>query len=289
MPLYVVRWLDERVSIIRAQSEEHLLELIDEFASPSECTWVQYSGPLWFDIELPFEWKLRTPVLPGEKCSPKAVTVTVASKEASLEGLRPVPSDTETHWEMIRTVLRKTYPAFAEELLDGDFEEKSARDALSRDIARLVNLTRERGITLTRSGALRVTKAFPYLRIKHGRFIPIKEGAIARFAIGRGMLPPEADGTVRVVWVHVRYYRNRPEVASVGNGLKLGADDSGLVRTPHRADVYGGLKDEQESSPFERRRNATVSWTVDEFDRAALGQLVLRRFGVEVEGDPNGD
>jgi hypothetical protein len=53
MALYLVRWSGGRVSLVRAQSESHLMDLIDASGTPNDCTWKMYSGPVWVDFVLP--------------------------------------------------------------------------------------------------------------------------------------------------------------------------------------------------------------------------------------------
>ena len=50
MPIYLVQWPDLSVSVIRANDEEHLQELLDHVTEPSLAIWVEYDGPLWFEF-----------------------------------------------------------------------------------------------------------------------------------------------------------------------------------------------------------------------------------------------
>lgn len=57
VPIYLVRWPDLSVSVIRAEDEEHLQELLDHVTEPSLAIWVEYDGPLWFEFEPNFRRK----------------------------------------------------------------------------------------------------------------------------------------------------------------------------------------------------------------------------------------
>jgi hypothetical protein len=55
MPLYLVRWPTLVASIVRADNEDHLTDVLDEVASPGEAVWTEYDGPLWIDVSLGIE------------------------------------------------------------------------------------------------------------------------------------------------------------------------------------------------------------------------------------------
>jgi hypothetical protein len=59
MPIYLVRWPDLSASLVRAPSEEHLLDILDQTANPEGCEWEEYDGPLAIDFRLPAEWHIR--------------------------------------------------------------------------------------------------------------------------------------------------------------------------------------------------------------------------------------
>lgn len=169
MPLYVVSWLrEERLSVIRAESEEHLLELIDEYDSPSNA---RGDGTL---------------ALCGSTSSCRSAG--------------------NSH--------RQRYPA---------------------------------------------KPALP------SRFLSLPSARAA-----------EAN-------LEILYKARRAIGGSVTSGLRLGTDADGMVRTAHRAEVFGKLGS-AERSPFRFRRDEVVKWTPDEQDRSALGHLMKARFGVQPKG-----
>jgi hypothetical protein len=59
MPIYLVRWPDLTASLVRAYDEEHLIDTIDEVADPGCATFEEYDGPLWIDLETPFEFRIE--------------------------------------------------------------------------------------------------------------------------------------------------------------------------------------------------------------------------------------
>lgn len=102
MPLYLVRWPTLVASIVRADDEDHLTDILDEVASPSDAVWTEYHGPLWVDfapgIHAQFEgddWKLSG--------------VEAAASEPLL-GASVATDDGDTVGEMFHTVLAKAFP-----------------------------------------------------------------------------------------------------------------------------------------------------------------------------------
>jgi hypothetical protein len=53
MPLYAVRWPDLHVSIVKAQDERELIELLNEEDDPASCRYAVYDGPLWVNLDMP--------------------------------------------------------------------------------------------------------------------------------------------------------------------------------------------------------------------------------------------
>jgi len=74
MPIYLVRWPDLSASLVRAETEEHLLDILDQTANPEGCEWEEYDGPLAIDFSLPAEWHLRDE-RPGQPVAPDQVVV----------------------------------------------------------------------------------------------------------------------------------------------------------------------------------------------------------------------
>ena len=71
MPMYLVRWPDLSASLVQAEGEEHLLDILDQVGNADDCEWCIYNGPLFIDFRLPVEWSIqdggrRTPVAPQQ-------------------------------------------------------------------------------------------------------------------------------------------------------------------------------------------------------------------------------
>jgi len=59
MPIYLVRWPDLSASLVQAEGEEHLLDILDQVGNPDDCEWSIYEGPLFIDFRLPVEWNIQ--------------------------------------------------------------------------------------------------------------------------------------------------------------------------------------------------------------------------------------
>ena len=71
MPIYLVRWPDLSASLVQAEGEEHLLDILDQVGNPDDCEWSIYEGPLFIDFRLPVEWSIQddrktTPIAPQQ-------------------------------------------------------------------------------------------------------------------------------------------------------------------------------------------------------------------------------
>src|SRR2546422_2985628 len=59
MLIYLVRWPDLSASLVQADGEEHLLDILDQVGNPDDCEWNIYNGPLFIDFRLPVEWSIQ--------------------------------------------------------------------------------------------------------------------------------------------------------------------------------------------------------------------------------------
>src|SRR5207302_2974523 len=71
MSIHLVRWPDLSASLVQADGEEHLLDILDQVGNPDDCEWNIYEGPLFIDFRLPVEWSVQdgrsgTPVTPQQ-------------------------------------------------------------------------------------------------------------------------------------------------------------------------------------------------------------------------------
>ncbi|MGH7855950.1 MAG: hypothetical protein ACREQY_01380 [Candidatus Binatia bacterium] len=59
MPIYLVRWPDLSAALVKAGSEDELIEILDEVANPDGCTWSIYRGPLFLEFSLPARFEVK--------------------------------------------------------------------------------------------------------------------------------------------------------------------------------------------------------------------------------------
>lgn len=151
MPIYLVRWFDLSASLVRAENEEHLLDILDQEANPDGCEWSEYDGPLAINFQLPAKWSIKNE-RPGEPTAPSQVVVDdvgplarqyiVESLEVSLAG------GDEGH-DMGEAILQKAFPLLQEaaekfrasdEAEGADFmlPEPDLRKALHAELARML-------------------------------------------------------------------------------------------------------------------------------------------------------
>jgi hypothetical protein len=59
MPIYLLRWPDLSAALVKAGSDDELVEILDEVANPDGCTWSVYRGPLFLEFSLPVRFEVR--------------------------------------------------------------------------------------------------------------------------------------------------------------------------------------------------------------------------------------
>src|SRR2546426_6261306 len=59
MSIYLVRWPDLSASLVPADGDEQLLDILDQVGNPDDCEWNIYDGPLFIDFRLPVEWSIQ--------------------------------------------------------------------------------------------------------------------------------------------------------------------------------------------------------------------------------------
>jgi len=151
MPIYLVRWPDLSASLVRAEAEDHLVEILDQVANPEGCEWSVYEGPLFIDLRLPAEYSIRDE-RPGEPISPDQIVVGdlgPMAKESVLETIELSLAGGDDGFDTGDAVLRKAFPSVhaAIERLhaseegaewEGILPEADLREALHAEIARLL-------------------------------------------------------------------------------------------------------------------------------------------------------
>jgi hypothetical protein len=105
MPLYLVRWPTLTTSLIRANSETQLADILDEVGDPGACTWSIYRGPLIIDFEVPVEYTIRGNT-PRRPC---AEDVEVQPPKGHVELQVSEPDGCDTAWEMKEKIVRQAF------------------------------------------------------------------------------------------------------------------------------------------------------------------------------------
>lgn len=114
MPLYLVRWPTLVASIVRADDEDHLTDILDEVASPTDAVWTEYRGPLWIDVTPGVQAELE-----GEDWK---LTGVDEATERPLLGSTIETEDCDTTSEMFHTVLAHAFPHLYELIEANDAE-----------------------------------------------------------------------------------------------------------------------------------------------------------------------
>lgn len=283
MPLYLVRWPGLRASLVRARSEAELLDTLDEVASPGECTWQVYRGPLWIDFQVPVRYQ-TDPRLPG-RLIPEEVTIEDLSllKDRDLEP--NWPEFCETAFETRSAIMRGAFPKLAA-ALDGDDDDGPASTDLGAavvgDLVGHAAAIAHRGVTFDEDMRLIVTQTRCFQRVARGRFTEVDPTFFDDFCLGLERLRPARDGLVRVAMVSVSLRNARPVSARVSLALMLRANSEGVIDPLHRLDAYVDAAPDGALRQFEARRNEAVAWRIDASDRTALARIVNELVGRDV-------
>lgn len=67
MPLYLVRWPCFEVSLVKARNRRELTEILDEVEDPGAANIVEYTGPVYLDLDLSVNVEDRSPGGPQTK------------------------------------------------------------------------------------------------------------------------------------------------------------------------------------------------------------------------------
>src|SRR5206468_4403572 len=112
MSIYLVRWPDLSASLVQADGEEHLLDILDQVGNPDDCEWNIYEGPLFIDFRLPVEWSIRddrrgTPVAPQQVVLADVGGLATGN---AVESLQLCLADADDGYETGAEVLRLAFP-----------------------------------------------------------------------------------------------------------------------------------------------------------------------------------
>jgi hypothetical protein len=59
MPIYLVRWPDPSAALVKASSEDELVEILDEVANSDGGTWSVYRGRPFLEFSLPVRFDVK--------------------------------------------------------------------------------------------------------------------------------------------------------------------------------------------------------------------------------------
>ena len=153
MPIYLVRWPTFAASLVRADDEDELVELIDQTGNPDWCTWSVYDGPLAIDFRLPVLWSLKHQRA-GEPVAPEQIVIEDVGRLAAeyvISTVEVEADSAEVGVSMLDAVVEQAFPnvhAAVEELFseegiaepsDGVLPETSLRRALLADLAPMLS------------------------------------------------------------------------------------------------------------------------------------------------------
>jgi hypothetical protein len=110
MPIYLVRWPDLSAALVRAGSEDELIEILDEVANPDGCTWSVYRGPLLLEFSLPVRFEVKERDRRVGPIPPEDIVVEDVS--GLLEGafLEVEIAGADTGGEMSDAIEKKAFP-----------------------------------------------------------------------------------------------------------------------------------------------------------------------------------
>lgn len=131
MPLYIVRWANISASLIQADDDDHLQELLDEEGDPGSAIWEEYDGPVWIE----FDPKRRETKDHGFEID----TDSFSADTSPSEFLRPGVAQTDTCFAMYRAILRQLFPHLHRALREtagSDLSDERARELIVEALAR---------------------------------------------------------------------------------------------------------------------------------------------------------
>jgi hypothetical protein len=151
MSIYLVRWPDLSASLVQADDEEHLLDILDQVGNPDDCEWNIYDGPLFIDFRLPVEWSIQDDRR-GTPVAPEQIVLSDVDRVASgnvVEAFEVCLADADDGYETGAEILRLAFPNLyaaiersheADDSIDaeGALSEAEAREALRAELERFL-------------------------------------------------------------------------------------------------------------------------------------------------------
>ncbi|MFQ5988189.1 MAG: hypothetical protein ACE5H6_04990 [Dehalococcoidia bacterium] len=142
MSLYLVRWPDLSVSIVRARDRQELDHILDEVSDPGACEIKQYNGPFHIALELDVEYEVES-----EPSSPAArVSLKNVSECKEHWGFRLSEDNGDIGYFMWEQIVQFAYPHYASYLdvlgwgkteLDEKTLDKACKEAMAKEFERM--------------------------------------------------------------------------------------------------------------------------------------------------------
>ncbi|HEX8699340.1 MAG TPA: hypothetical protein VF815_10925 [Myxococcaceae bacterium] len=142
MPLYLVRWPDLSVALVKARNEDELLMRLDEYADPTGCQWMVYRGDVFLDFSIPIKIKRNpTSQTQQEPLTDNQLAVDVESIsnfDGGMLKLLKLGDDLESSiMEYAFPHLNSLWNEYMDELIEGRIDTKlrnKVRSAALRDL-----------------------------------------------------------------------------------------------------------------------------------------------------------
>ena len=130
MPLYLVRWPRLEASLVFANDEDHLTDILDEVDTPTVATWSEYHGPLWIDFNVGIHAEEKGN---GHAWSVEEVQMAINDRFFDTE---LVPGEGETALEIMEAVFEDAFPQLAAviQATDDEYDPEQVRAAALKDL-----------------------------------------------------------------------------------------------------------------------------------------------------------
>lgn len=267
MKLYLVRRPGLGLSLIAAESDTHMVNIIDEVMDPSECSWEPYHGPVWINF---------SPIVRAESSDEGVLRLRFGNVHRDWP-LTAHVGDGETAHEMAEAVFEQGLPRLAAACDDPEsLDRKAIRAAVEAELAAHTKATEGRGMVWDKGRFVRTKDV--YMRWDGRTFVAIPRRSANDFMAGKKSIPSDATGCVRIVSLDVSATRES-DFAMLATALRLRTDAKGRITKPHQADAFVEeiRRKEPGAEQMRDRRNEGVHWPL------TRRELELLRVAVELK------
>ena len=140
MPIYLVRWPNLSAALVKAGSEDELIEILDEVGNPDGCTWSPYSGPLFLDFSLPAKFSVKERGETAGPLGPEDVVVEDVSGLTDGSALEVAIAEGDTGLDMSEAIEKQAFPHVfkVRHELGEEPTEATLRDAVKTELETLL-------------------------------------------------------------------------------------------------------------------------------------------------------